>query len=137
MQQHAEIQDDDGGDESFEQKKELALGDEIGFAGLVDEFGDLPHGPMNREVLEAPVDGQAKQQAKYAEKDSVEKQRMAIRAQETHLRQIWKFETSLAASSVRSRLGHGGRRACEKESGRYRECFRTATRQTGHAIHPP
>src|SRR5690349_24020573 len=50
--QHAEVEDDDDGDEDFEDGEELALRDEIGLARLVDQLGDLPHRFVHGEVLE-------------------------------------------------------------------------------------
>ena len=43
VQQHAEIQHDDRGDERPQQHQELALRDQIGLAGLVDQLGNFAH----------------------------------------------------------------------------------------------
>ena len=46
MLEYAEVEQDDDGDEGPQQKDEFALRDEVGFAGLVDEFGDFAHGAV-------------------------------------------------------------------------------------------
>ena len=62
--QDAEVDDDDGADEHLEQQDELALGDEVGLAGLVDQLGDLLHRLVHGQVLELLVDDQAEGQAR-------------------------------------------------------------------------
>src|SRR5208282_1363209 len=69
---HAEVEDDDDGDEHPKQKKEFALRDEIGFAGLVNELGDLAHGAVHGQVLEASEDGQAEEQAEDTDENAEE-----------------------------------------------------------------
>ena len=60
FQQHAEVQNDDDGDEDFQNQEELALRDEVGFAGFVDQLGDFAHGAVHRQVFQARINGQAK-----------------------------------------------------------------------------
>ncbi len=72
MQQHAEVKHDHDGDEDLEQQQEFALGDQIGFAGLVDQLGNFPHRAMHRQVLQPRVDDQAEDQAENAEHDPEE-----------------------------------------------------------------
>ena len=40
------------GDEDLEDQDELALRDQIGLAGLVNQLGDLEHRPVHRQVLQ-------------------------------------------------------------------------------------
>ena len=48
--QEAEIENDDDRDEAFQEHEELALGGEVGLAGLVDQLGDFAHGVVYRHV---------------------------------------------------------------------------------------
>src|SRR5258708_37825289 len=78
MLEEAEVKQDDDGDEGPQQQDEFPLGDEISFAGLVDEFGDFAHGAVDRQVLEAHVDDHAEAEAEDAEEDADEKQAVAV-----------------------------------------------------------
>ena len=77
---------------ALEKKQELALGDEVSLAGLVDQLGDFAHGAMNGQVFQSAVDDQAEEQAKDAEQNAEEEQLMAVDAEKLHLRQVGKFE---------------------------------------------
>ena len=59
--QPSEIGDDDDRYEGPKDEDELALGDQVGLAGFVNEFGDLAHGAMDRQVLELHVNRQSEQ----------------------------------------------------------------------------
>ena len=78
MQQDAEVEDDDDGDEGPQQQEEFALGDEVGLAGLVDEFGDFAHGAVDGQVLQPPVDDQAEAEAEQAEQNADQEQLVAV-----------------------------------------------------------
>ena len=58
MQQHTEIEHDDHGDEEFQQEEKLALCNQVGLAGLIDQLGNLAHGAMHRQVLQPRVNHQ-------------------------------------------------------------------------------
>jgi hypothetical protein len=47
----AEVEHDDRPDEDLEDQDELALGDQVGLAGLVDQLGDLAHRLVHRHVV--------------------------------------------------------------------------------------
>jgi hypothetical protein len=47
--QDAEIEDHDHADEDLEEQDELALRDQIGLAGLVNQLGDLTHRRVYRQ----------------------------------------------------------------------------------------
>ena len=57
---------------------ELALRDQIGLAGLVDQFRDLAHRAMHRQILQPHEDRHAKAQPEQAEQDSDQQQFMAV-----------------------------------------------------------
>ena len=78
--QHAEVQDYDHGNERLKNQDELALRDQIGFAGLIDQFGDFAHGAMHGRILELNVDNQPKQSAQRAENQPNFQQRVAAGA---------------------------------------------------------
>src|SRR5262249_40089563 len=98
---------------------ELALGDEIGFASLVDQFGDFEHGPMHGQILQPHVNGQAESESKEAEHDSDQQQLVAVDSQEAYRREVREFEAGL--STLGTGLGQGsgryqhyrGERGCE------------------------
>ena len=50
-----------------QQHQELALRDQVGLAGFVDQFRDFAHGAMHGQVLQAHEDGHAETEAKHAE----------------------------------------------------------------------
>ena len=52
VQQEAEVDDHDRADEELEDQDELALRDQVGLAGLVDQLGDLEHRAVHRQVLQ-------------------------------------------------------------------------------------
>ena len=55
---------------SHEDQDELALGDQVGLAGLVDQLRDLAHRPVDRQVLELAVDDQAEDQPEDADDEA-------------------------------------------------------------------
>ena len=107
---HAKVKQDDDGDESPQQQDEFALGDEIGFAGLVDEFGDFAHGAMNRQVLEAHVDDHAEAKPEDTEENADHQQAMAVdgAVQKADRGKVREFKRGFA-SGFGSGLSEGGR----------------------------
>ena len=85
VQQRAEVERDDDADEDLEDQQELALLDEVGLAGLVDELGDLEHRLMDRQVLELRADHEAEQEAQGADDQAAQQQRVAVDPLERHL----------------------------------------------------
>ena len=108
--QKAEVQRDNDRDENPEQHDELALRDQVRFAGLIDQFGDFEHGAMNRRVLQLHIDRQAEQQAADAEEQSDHQKGMSVHAEETHGRQIRQGQVGFASACVfRLRVGECGK----------------------------
>ena len=66
------------GDENFQDQKELALGDQVGLAGLVNEFRNLPHGAVDGKVLQAHVDRHAKEQSEHANDNADQQQLVPV-----------------------------------------------------------
>ena len=85
-QQHLEIDQDDGGNEHPEQQQEFALRHQVGLAGFPNQLGNLSHGAVNRQVLQAAIDDHSKQQPKDAKQDAEHEQLVAVHAQKLHLR---------------------------------------------------
>ena len=48
--QHAEIKHDHDRDKEPQNQQKFSLRDQVGLAGLIDQFGDLEHGAMHRHV---------------------------------------------------------------------------------------
>jgi hypothetical protein len=99
-----EVVGDDGSDEEPENHQELALLNQVRLAGLVDQFGDLEHRPVDRHVLQLPVDQQAEQHAERRDQDADKQQRVAVDAHEADLRQVRQNQIRLAAGRSRRRL---------------------------------
>ena len=70
VQQEPEVEDDDDADEDLEDQDELALGDQVRLAGLVDQLGDLPHRLVHGQVLELAVDDEAEDQPEDADDEA-------------------------------------------------------------------
>ena len=69
--QETEVENDDRADEGFENQEKLALRDQVGLAGLVDQLGDFEHGAVDRHVLELPVHDQSEEQTERDHKETV------------------------------------------------------------------
>ena len=68
----AKIKQNDDGNEGPQQKDEAALRDQVGLAGLVDEFGDFAHGTMHGQILEAHVNDHAEAEPEDTKEDADE-----------------------------------------------------------------
>ena len=127
VQQHAEIKHDDDGDEALEQQQEFALGDEIGFAGLVDQLGNFAHRAVHRQILQAHEDGESEDQSEDAEEDAEQQELVAVDAEEIDLREIREAQVGLTARGFRRGLGHRcGRAGRNQRSHDYRKLCETA-----------
>ncbi len=106
--QHAEVENDHDRDKRFEDQDEFALRNQVGFAGRVNQFRDLTHRAMDRQLLQVHVHGQTEAKAEHADDDAAEKQVVAGDAvEESHLREVWKLQIRFAALM---RLGVAGQR---------------------------
>ena len=134
--EHAEVKQDDDGDEDPQQQNEFALRDEIGFAGFVDELGDFAHGAMHRQVLQAHVDDHAEAESEDAEQDADQKQTMAVdgAVQEADRGKIREFQRGFAAG-FSSGLSQSGSGADGEQRGQRQRRFRKpdATRRPWNA----
>src|SRR6185312_3517690 len=74
MLEHSEIDDDDNPDKNFEDHQELDLGDQIRFAGFIDQLRDLQHRLMYWQILELVVHHEAEQKAKNNNDEAIRQQ---------------------------------------------------------------
>ena len=95
-EQHAEVQNNHDGDENPQQQQELALREEVGLAGLVDQLGNLPHRAVHRQILQPAIDRQAEEQAENAEQNAEEQQLVAVDAEKRDLRKIRQLQIGFA-----------------------------------------
>ena len=119
--QNAEVERDNDRDENPEQHNELALRDQIGLAGLIDQFGHFPHSAMNGQVLQLHIDHQAEEQAGDAEEQSDRQKLMSVQAEEirkTHGRQVGQLQAGFASARVLLRAGECGKQ--QPHEGRHR-----------------
>ena len=123
--QDAEVEDDDDRDEHLEDQEELALLQEVGLAGLVDQLRDLGHRLVDRQPPDLVVDEVAEEQAAHRDQQAQHQQRPAVDAHELRLGQVRQHETGLAAV-MDLRLGLGGLRL---------GCLRQGRRRAGHGDH--
>ncbi len=107
--EHAEVHANDDRDKDPQQHQELALRDEVGLAGFVDQFGDFAHGAMHGQVLEAHVDGHAEAEAEQAKQDSDQQQLVAVDRiiQKADGRKVRQLEGGLTAAGLFGGLGEG------------------------------
>ena len=98
--QPSEVSQDDDRDEDPQDQQELALGDQVGLAGLVDQLGDLEHRLVDRHVLELHVNRQAEQQAEDAEEQADREQLVAVHAEKADRRQIGQLQAGFAAGGL-------------------------------------
>src|SRR5262249_16923802 len=70
LQQDSEIENDDYCYECFEDENEFALSDEVGLAGLVNQFRDFPHRLMNRKLLQVSVHCEPEEQPQHANQET-------------------------------------------------------------------
>ncbi len=104
MLEHAEVEDHDHADEDLENQDELALRDQVGLAGLVNELRDFPHRRVNGQVLELPEDDHSEREAEHADDEARLQQRATVDALELDAPEIGKDEVCLAARVPRRRL---------------------------------
>ena len=55
-------------------QQELALGGEIGFAGLVNQFGDFAHGVVDRHVAKAREDDETEDESEGADNETAQQE---------------------------------------------------------------
>ena len=115
--QPAVVGRDNDRDENPEQCDELALGHQIGLAGLVDQLGDVAHRLMNRHILQLPIDHQAEEQAAGAEEQSDHQQGMTVNAEKAHARQIRQRQAGFAAGGF-LRAGECGQQQAHSKKNR-------------------
>jgi hypothetical protein len=133
--QPAEVDRGDDADEDPENEDELALRDEVGLAGLVDELGDLVHRPVHGQVLQLDVDHHAEDEPEHTHAQPHHQQRAPVDASELDLAEVREDQVRLAAGMRRrcllgyiSRWLRGNR--CVARPGRQHDGHR-------HRGHPP
>ncbi len=99
LQQHAEVQQNDDGDERPEEQQELALLDDVGLASFPDQLRHLCHRVVDGQVLQAAVGDQAKEQSEDAKQNADGQQPVAGDAQELDLGKVRKLQIGFAAGS--------------------------------------
>ena len=96
--QEEEVDEDDGPDEQLEDHQELALLDQVGLAGLVDQLRDLPHRLVDGHVLQLRVDHQPEAKAQRGDHEADHEQRAPVGAfEEGHGAEIGQLKVGLAA----------------------------------------
>src|SRR5215471_3239292 len=102
----AEVEDDDDGNENPEQHQELALRQQIGLAGFVDELGNVAHRFVYGKIFETRVDDEPEEQAEDADKNAPEEELVAVHApDELNRGKIGQLQAGFAA---RFAFGLGG-----------------------------
>ena len=104
--QDPEVEDDDHRDEQLQDHEELALGDQVRLAGLVDQLGDLTHRLVHGQVLELRVDDQAEGQAQEADQEAPLQHGASRHAHEARLGEVGQLERGFSPT-----VGRRGDRA--------------------------
>ena len=65
-----EVDSDDDGDEHPEEDQKAALLQQVGLTGLPDQFGDLPHGPVDRQLADLEEDDKAEDEAQRTDDEA-------------------------------------------------------------------
>ena len=100
-----EVGDHHRADEQLEDQQELALLNQVGLAGLVDQRRDVGHRLVDRQVLHRRVGPHAEQQPEHADDQARQQDLMAGHAQEVALVEVGQLDVDLAAGAVRCVLG--------------------------------
>ncbi len=106
--QPSEVGQNDDRDEGPQDHQEFALSDQIGFAGFVDQVGNVAHGFMDRHFLELKADRQPEQQAEGAEDQADGQQLVAVHAEKADGREIRKLQVGFAPGSLAGLSESGG-----------------------------
>jgi hypothetical protein len=118
LQQHAEVEHDDDADERFEDQQELTLGDQVRFAGLVDQLRDLPHRRVHRQTLELAEDHDPEEEPEHADDQADHQEIAAVHASDRDRAEIGNLEIRFPSARVlafRRRRGHGVGRGREAD----------------------
>src|SRR5205085_765997 len=98
--QNAEVKYDHHGNEEPQDQEEFPLSDQIGLAGLINQFGDFAHGAMDRHVPQAGVDDEPEAQAKDAKQNSDHQQAVTVYSKEEYLREVRKLQTGFSTHFI-------------------------------------
>ena len=113
-----EVGDHHGADEQLEDQQELALLNQVGLAGLVDDRRDVGHRLVDRQVLHRRVGPEAEQQPQHADDQAREQDLVAGHAEEVALVEIGQLDVDLAARAVDRVLGLGLHRRLRRQQRR-------------------
>jgi hypothetical protein len=107
--ERAEVHEHDGPDEDPEEDQELALLEEIGLAGLVDQLRDLGHGLMDRETPDSGVGGDPEHHAQDADDEPEQEKVVPVQpAREGHRVEVRQREIRLASLVLLRERRRGG-----------------------------
>ncbi|MBS1117548.1 MAG: hypothetical protein H6Q87_1932 [candidate division NC10 bacterium] len=115
VKQESEVDHDDDRDEGPQDGQELALGYQVGLAGLVDQLRDLAHGLVDREIPDLHVLHQPEGHAAETNDQTEQQQAVAVNAQERHRSQVGDLQLRLA----RPRCGGAERRRRRQKRGKH------------------
>src|SRR5690349_6429687 len=107
--QDSEVESHDYGNKDPKHCKKLALRDQIGLAGLIDQLGDLAHRAVDRQILQLKIDRKSEQETEDAEDESDQQQRVAVHAEEIDSGEIRKTKTRFATGILAGRLSESHR----------------------------
>ena len=106
--QPSEVRRNDDRDEGPQHQDEFALRDQIGFAGLVNQLGNLAHGAVDGSVLELHVNRQPKHQSEHAEEQADQQQVMPGHAEKADRAEIGELQIRFPGGFARLSKGRRG-----------------------------
>ena len=89
--------DDDAGDEDPENDQELALRQQVGLAGLVDQLGDLAHGRVDGEIAKPGIHHEAEDEAERGDAHTEHQERAPSNPEERHCGEVGQHQACFAA----------------------------------------
>src|SRR5207247_5691593 len=119
--QELEVQQNHRADEDLEDQEELALLEQIGLTGLVDQLRDLEHRRMHGQGLQSAVDDQTEEQTERADNEPECEQLMSVDAEEVDRRQIRDLEVGFSTRFVLLLLSQQTKRSSEHRAKRESE----------------
>lgn len=93
------IDHDYSGQQELEEEDEFSLGDQVSLAGLVDQFGDLFHALVDREVLDLGELYQPEDETEQADDEAEHEKRAAADAKEKHRAHVRQYQVRFSGES--------------------------------------
>ena len=128
MLQQAKVKQNNDGNKRPQQQDELPLCHQIRLASLINQFRNLAHRAMHRQVLQPHINDHAEPKPEQAEQNADHQQPVPVDSpvQKGHRRKVRKFQRGFAAGSLAARLSHSSGGADGKQRGHSKSLLQKA-----------